>query len=516
MQTGINIPQRIVILGGGTAGWMAALWLQHRWKSAVPQITLVESSRIATLGVGEGSTPYFRQFFRDLGIPEHEWMPECRATYKAGISFPGWVSGTDKDSYFHPFFTHLDLKYGEQFFQNACLRRRGESVAAHPDDFFVTAAIARKQLAPIPKQHLANEPDYAYHFDSALLGQYLKKRALSLGVNWIDAEVVDAALDEHGKITHLITATGRNVEGDFFLDCSGFRSLLMGEVLKEPFISYRDNLFNDRAVAMATTLDNRHSIPAETVSTALSCGWAWKIPLAHRYGNGYVYASDFMTADQAETELRRHLGVAADGQEARHLTMRVGRIEQHWRNNCLALGLSQGFIEPLEATALMLVQFTVQLFSQAWLQSDDREKARVRFNQQINRMFDGVRDYIVAHYHLNSRTDSDYWLANRQHRHHSDGLAEIFETWDRGGDFEATLTRLHHTQVYLRPSWYCLLAGMGRFPKANSVISTHAANAQLARQYCDATAEKYFPAHRDRLMEIYGENWISNKDAVIV
>lgn len=509
MQIKRAAPKKIVIVGGGTAGWMAANWLQHHWREQDVTISLIESSEIGIIGVGEGSTPYLKNYFRSLGLQESEWMPACNATYKSGISFPGWANLPGNTNYFHPFFTHMDIHSGEAFFANACLRRRGSDVPAHPNDFFVTAALARAKLAPVPLQMLPHEPDYAYHFDSGLLGNFLAKRAGKLGVQHFTDTVLNVLQDSTGEITGVLLRDQGFVQGDFFIDCTGFASVLMNKALKEPFISFGDNLLNDRAVAMPTPLDNTLPIPVETVSRAMKYGWAWKIPLINRYGNGYVYSSAFVSSEQAEQELRQHLGGAAEGQEVRHLSMRVGRITNHWSKNCLALGLSQGFIEPLEATALMLVQFTLQMFTDGYDSADALASGRATLNRKINKMFGGVRDYIVAHYKINSRTDTDYWLANKNNPHISDHLQAILEAWDKGMDFEAKLSELRATQVYLRPSWYCLLAGMGRFPENLKACADEAKlrSASLSRQYCDATAKKLFQDHRDYLRSVYGDLW---------
>lgn len=511
MKYKIQPPSSVVIVGGGTAGWMAASWLNHVWKNESVNITLIESKDIGIIGVGEGSTPFMRNFFRSLNIPEKEWMPACNATIKAGISFPDWAAQGDNKNYFHPFFTHLDIQYGEAFFKNACLRRRGHDISAHPNDFFVTAALARASMTPIPKTPMQYEPDYAYHFDSILLGRYLRDRAVKLGVKHFVDTVTSVKVDDSGRILAIDTSEGLSLQGDFFIDCSGFSGLLIEKALHEPFISFKDNLFNDRAVAIPTPTEiDRSSIPVETVSAALSNGWAWKIPLVNRFGNGYVYSSSFLTEEQAELELRAHLGGAAAGQDSRHLKMRVGRITKHWKGNCLALGLSQGFIEPLEATAIMLMQFTIENFATSFENYSNVDDARASLNRKINIMFDGVRDYVVAHYHLNSRQDTEYWITNREHRNHSDALSQILAVWDEGGDFERKLSELRSTQVYVRPSWYCLLAGMGRFPESNKKLDAAAQNiAVVARSYIDRTAKENFISHTDYLKDIYGSLWES-------
>jgi len=502
---GGQAPGHIVIVGGGTAGWMAANLLAQRWGGAAGpcRITVLESAEVGTIGVGEGSTPFLRRFFQILGIAEQDWMPACNASYKSGIRFPGWSSVPGYEDYVHPFFNEQDRATGGEFFTNACLRRRGWAADANPQDFFIAAALARAGKAPVlppdPQGRPQLQTDYAYHFDAALLGQFLRRHALGLGVLHRVDTVQGVQWAENGDIAGLQLQGGAQLAGDFFIDCSGFKGLLINEALGEPFISYQDNLFNDRAVAIPTALNPEVDIPSETVSRALSHGWAWQIPLSSRYGNGYVYASAFVSDDQAELELRRLLGPAAEHSEARRLKMRVGRVERHWRNNCLALGLSQGFIEPLEATALMLIQLSLFNFMELFEQAGFGRQHQGLCNERINKMFEGVRDYVVAHYQLNTRRDGDYWRANRAHHHRSERLTSILEVWDRGGDFEAELTRHGDALMYLRPSWYCLLAGMGRFPAQLRPLDRPALSGAHARAATEALVREQFPSHRQQL-----------------
>lgn len=513
-----GVPSQVIIVGGGTAGWMAASLLQKAWSqdSDNPtQITVLESEDIGTIGVGEGSTPTLREFFRTLDIADSEWMPKCSATYKCGIAFPNWLNGNygSANGYFHPFFSPLDIKSGEAFMRNACLKRRGVETPVHPNDFFVGAELSRQHLSPLLNESLPFEPEYAYHFDSALLGKFLRERAKGLGVRHVIDTVSDVKRTMTGDIECLqLTRDKRALQADFFIDCSGFASVLIGKTLKTPFYSYSDNLFNDSAVAIASPLDINQPMPSHTESTGLSNGWAWKIPLTTRYGNGYVYSSGYQSAESAEKELRAHIG-AGDELEARHIPMRVGSIRQHWNHNCLAVGLSQGFIEPLEATALMLVQFTLTHFITAHslaMTKGNVEHYRAGFNDNVTQTFAGIRDYIVAHYQCNTRTDSDYWIDNRSHKHISDSLAAILQCWDEGGDFEAELMAQQHKQVYPRPSWYCLLAGSGRFPVTGRRIQTTngiAVTSPAAVQaYCVKMSHK-FHDHRTLLKAMYGESF---------
>src|SRR5712672_2343425 len=352
--------RKIVIVGGGTAGWMTALIFARSFLPRGVEITLVESPTVGTIGVGEGSTPWLRGFFDSLGIEEAEWMPACHATYKCGISFDGWSTKPGFTSYFHPFASMLDNLTMTQFVHNADARVNGAQLHAHPNRFFIAARLAAGRLAPKAAEHFPFDIWHGYHFDSVLLGQFLHKKALQRGVRYRTAHVTRANLDSEGAIASVATAEGETLCADIFVDCSGFAGLLIDQALKTPFVSFAENLFNDAAIAIPSPIGE--SLPSETVSTALKAGWAWKIPLTSRFGNGYVYSSQFCTPDAAEFELREHLGLLESPIPARHLKMKVGRVTKHWNKNCLALGLSQGFIEPLEATALLFIQQTAAAF----------------------------------------------------------------------------------------------------------------------------------------------------------
>jgi len=260
----------------------------------------------------------------------------------------------------------------------------------------------------------------------------------------------------------LLGESGERFEADFFVDCTGFASVLMQKALGVEFNSYKSNLFNDSAVVMPTPSGD--SVPVETVSYAMSNGWCWKIPLTHRFGNGYVYSSDFISDDAAEVELRRFLGTLESDAEARHLKMRVGQLSKHWEKNCIGLGLSQGFIEPLEATALLLVQVAIELFVRNFEKGDFSDKHRDEFNDKVHDRFERVRDYIVAHYKLNTRDDSEYWKANRENMELSDSLRHILDVWYRCGDLSKEIQRQNIESHFGSLSWHCLLSGYGAYP----------------------------------------------------
>ena len=275
---------------------------------------------------------------------------------------------------------------------------------------------------------------------------------------------------EDGGIAALVCDDGKRIAGDLFVDSSGFRSVLFEGALGVPFVSYADTLFNDRAVVIPTPRDPAAALPSQTRATALSAGWAWDIPLTSRSGNGYVYASRYLTPEQAEAELRTHLGVG-DEVAARHLTMRVGRVADSWSHNALAVGLAQGFLEPLEATALHLVIATVEAFLDAVDGAGISAQARTAFNARIAARYDGVRDYIVAHYRLNQRhaDPHGYWAAARAIAP-SDTLKRVMSAWFTGADLTAEVEQLAIGRYYNAISWHCLFAGYGTFPDVARLV----------------------------------------------
>lgn len=459
-------PFRIAVLGGGTAGWMAACLIANRWADRNVEVVVVESPDIGIIGVGEGSTPQLKVMFDTLGISEREWMPACNATYKTGIGFEGWSEEPGYERYFHPFPTALDPHTAPQFFFNTRARRTGRDVCAHPDRFFVPASLAAQRRAPLAPASFPFDIGYGYHFDAALVGAFLRTHAVGkLGVTHLARTVLDVALDARGNVAHLTVSDGEKIAADFFIDASGFRSLIAQEALGEPFEPFAANLFNDSAVAMPSP-NAPGPIACATGAHALSSGWAWKIPLTNRTGNGYVFASTFLSVDQAETELRGHLGMLDDPTPARHLRMKVGQIARSWVRNCLAIGLAQGFIEPLEATALHIVQATVEGFMQAFGRGDFTAAHADEFNSAIHARYEGIRDYIVCHYRANRRTDSAYWRENVNNDQLSDSLKSLLTAWFKGDDLSQEIARQGIAHYYPSLSWHCLLAGYGVFPEA--------------------------------------------------
>lgn len=489
----------IVVLGGGTAGWMAACLMAKAWPAAA--ITVIESPDIGIVGVGEGSTPQLRGFFRDLGIAESEWMPACNATYKAGIRFAGWSGAPGFGDYIHPFASDIDLHTEARFHARAHARRTGHDVPAHPDAFFLNSRLIANRCAPLPAENFPFDASYGYHFDAHLVGAFLRDHAIRRGVAHLPRTVLDVVIGDDGQVRHLTLDGGDAVTADMFVDCSGFRSVIAQGALGVQFLPFASNLFNDRAVVMPTPSDP-DGTNVHTTSTALSNGWAWHIPLTSRVGNGYVYSSRYTDPDAAEAELRAHLGVG-DAGTARHLTMKVGRVATTWTANCLAVGLSQGFIEPLEATALHIVQATVEGFIAAWESGGFSPARRDEFNTIIARRYDGIRDYIVAHYRLNQRSDTEYWRDAATIDDLSDSLKSLMTCWFTGGDLVAEVTAQDIAKYYAPLSWGCLFAGYGTFPDAARLRATEAGDDGIARFL--AACASNFPAHDDALQSLNRE-----------
>ena len=458
--------KKMIIVGGGTAGWMAALMLQKA-VGDLWSIELVESSKRGIIGVGEGSTPALKSFFDEVGISEREWMPACSATYKTGITFDRWSKKPGFESYFHPFYSYFDRDHAKALIHNSLVRRSGKNVHAHPNVFAYNHYLSEQKLCPVAPYHFPFEVQYGYHFDAGLLAQFLKKIALARGVVHRDTLITGVTLNRSGNISTVSDESGEEFAADWFVDCSGFAALLIGDALKTPFKSYADTLWNDRAVTLAMPPEKEPS--CETVSTALKSGWAWRIPLQSRVGYGYVYSSRYTSTEEAEAELREHAGADASV-DARHLSMKIGRRELHWVKNCVAVGLSQGFIEPLEATSLALTQQTISRFINAFKYGNTDQGFRDIFNQSVNKSYDDVRDYISVHFLINSRSDSRYWIDNREKPGPtSREISAVFNCWFDSGDLPGLLKHLKIDGAYSNHSWHYILCGMGLFPDENGL-----------------------------------------------
>jgi 2-polyprenyl-6-methoxyphenol hydroxylase-like FAD-dependent oxidoreductase len=452
----------IVVLGGGSAGWITACLLHHRWAEQGGRVTLVESPDIPIIGVGEGSTPQLKAMFDHLGIAESDWMGPCDATYKLGIRFSGWSERPGFGSYFHPFPGPVDRHSEPGFIHNCTLARRGFDVAAQPDAWFLAAMLAQQGKVPHPGANFPFPPSYGYHFDANRLGAFLRDWAVERGVVHRSARVMEIELSGESEVAALLCEGGERIAGDLFVDCSGFRAMIAEGALGGEFLPFAANLFNDRAVVVPTGRVARFR--PQTQSVAMRAGWRWHIPLTTRTGNGYVYSSKYLSDEAAAAELLAAVGLSADEAQPRFLTMKVGRMAQSWRGNCLAAGLAQGFIEPLEATALHIAIATALEFADAWESGGFTAQNRDAFNADIAARYEAIRDYIVAHYRLSQRGDTPYWRDNAANQHLSDGLKAMMTAWFTHADIASANRSQYRVEAYGAMSWHCLFAGYGTFP----------------------------------------------------
>ncbi|MCK9687538.1 tryptophan halogenase family protein [Scleromatobacter humisilvae] len=502
MQNSLAEPpvKHIAIVGGGTAGWMTALLLSNSKFGARLRVTVLDAPTAEVVGLDEGSTPWLRGFFDSLGIDEAAWMPACDATCKSGIAFEGWSTRPGHQSWFHPFPSILDSLTLPPFLRNVHARLTGADVHAHPDRFFMSRSVALEGRAPRPAHAFPFELGYGYHVDATRLGAFLRAKALERGVVHVARPMHSATRDERGDICSLELDGGDRLAADFFVDCSGFASLLLGKALETPYLSFSTMLFNDAAIEMPTP-DDDGPLMSQTVSTGMKHGWAWRFPLTSRNSNGYVYSGAHVSADAAETELRTHLGLLGADVPARHHRMRVGRHARHWSRNCVAIGASQGFIEPLQGTVLQSAQRAAASFVDVLERGDLGDAARAAFNDGLNARMDGERDYIVAHYKTNTRTDTDYWRANAANSVLSEPLQLLLRTWLSSQPIEPGIEGGAFGTGYAASSWYCLLAGVGLFPQVRRDASAAGADLAGIDNFIQRSTPN-FPDHRAWLRDI--------------
>ena len=494
--------KHIAVVGGGAAGWMTALLLSASKFGARLKVTVLESPSAEVVGVGEGSTPWLRGLFDSLDIDEAEWMPACNATYKCGVRFAGWCTRPGYESYFHPFPSMLDNLTMPQFLRNVHARLEGADVAAHPDRFFMSPRVAAEGRAPRPVLEFPFDIGYGYHFDAALLGAFLRAKALERGVRCVVRQLNSVTLDQRGDIRALELDGGDSLAADFFVDCSGVASLLIGKALRTPYVSFSDMLFNDAAIALATPCDDG-PLMSQTVASGLKHGWASRIPLASFNSDVYFYSSAHVSADAAETELRARLGLLDADVPARHSRLRAGRHAKHWNRNCVAIGLSQGFIEPLDATTLHFVQRAAASFVDVLERGDLGEAAQAAFNDGLNARIDGERDYILLHYKCNTRTDTAYWRANAANGALSEPLHTLLRAWLSARPIAPDIEKGRIGTGYATLSWYCLLAGVGLFPELDPARAAPARDTGL--EGIDDLVRRgtlNFPDHRAWLRDI--------------
>ena len=449
---------RVVVLGGGTAGWMTAAGLARLLPRDVA-VTLVESEDIGIVGVGEATLPHIRAFVQRLGIPEAEFMRATHATYKLGIDFRDF--GRIGESYIHPFGS-----FGEELagvgFHHWWLQMRAAGKAEELGAYSLAVAMAKANRFRTPDEGagLGSTFGYAYQFDATLFGPFMREFGIANGVTRVEGRVTEVERDgEGGDVTALILEEGRRLEGDFFVDCSGFRSLLIGDAMGEEWEDWTHWLPCDRAAAMPCEHVPGEPLRPYTTATAMPAGWRWQIPLQHRMGNGYVFSSAHVSEDEA-CEAIRSAAEGAPLQEPRILRFRPGRRKRSWSGNVVGVGLSSGFLEPLESTSIYLAQmaitYLIELFPEGG-KADPRD--RDEFNRLVDLEYDRIRDFLILHYHATTRDDSEFWNHVRTMTV-PDSLADKMELWRKAGRVEK-----YSDGLFYDASWIAVYLGQGMVPE---------------------------------------------------
>lgn len=443
----------IVIVGGGTAGWMTAAALSRVLGEDYCRIRLIESEQIGTIGVGEATIPQISIFNNVLGLDENEFVKATQATFKLGIEFVNW--GKIGDEYIHPFSefgTSIDNVQFYHYWQKAF------NLGVSPDlHHYSLNSVASKKNRFMRATNIPNSPlskiAYAFHFDAALYARYLRGYSEARGVERLEGMVSEVELNQHnGFISALLLKGGQKLEADFFIDCTGFRGLLIEQALKSGYEDWSHFLPCDSAIAVPT--EKVSPLPPYTRATAHDAGWQWRIPLQHRTGNGHVFSSRFVDDEAAERTLMSNL----DGDplaEPRLLRFRTGKRKKIWIKNCLAVGLSSGFLEPLESTSIHLVQSAISKFLGLFPTKECHQAEIDKFNAQIDSEYVGIRDFIILHYHATSRDDSEFWNYCRQ--------MEVPESLTKKMELYRTSSRMYRDngELFDETSWLAVMHGQG-------------------------------------------------------
>ncbi|MEE3623121.1 tryptophan halogenase family protein [Nitrospirillum sp. BR 11752] len=525
--------RRILIVGGGTAGWLTAAYLAKTLGTGLSggtDITLIESTDIGIIGVGEGTFPTIRSTLAAIGIDEARFLRESSATFKQGVHFVDWAEAPAPDAaptqalgavpghshYFHPFNFPHQVK-GPELLPYWLLGAAGNLP-------FAEAVTLQKAVADAcrgPKR--AIDPpyhaplNYAYHFDANRLAVLLRTVAVELGVRHLVGTVDGVVLDGSGAVARLDTREHGGLTADLYIDCTGFRAQIIGQALKVPFKPCGDVLFNDRAVALQVPYDRPDApIPSYTVATAHEAGWTWDIGLNDRRGTGYVYSSRHTDDARAEEVLRRYIGPMAAGRDVRLLKFESGRRSRHWVGNCVAVGLSGGFFEPLESTGIMLIEVAAHMIAQffPWGPSglDSAQTAAAMaatartYNALMGARYDRIVDFLKLHYCLTRRTDSAYWRDNADPATVPGSLRDRLALWAHRPPGRFDFVADHET--FLPASYQYVLYGMGFKTDLEPARTLYRRMEEARHEFqglrtVTPQALSSLPSHRDLVEEVY-------------
>jgi tryptophan 7-halogenase len=489
----------ICIVGGGSAGWMAAATLARLLGRDYATVTLVESEEIGIVGVGEATIPQMRTFNRMLGIDEDLFVRETKGSFKLGIQFVNW--GRVGHTYFHPFGSY-GVNMGGLSFHAYFLRMHGRGEAPSIDDFSLqaTAGAQAKFMRSIDagKNSPLSDIAYAYHFDATLYARTLRGYAEARGVVRREGRIVDVAVEgERGHVEAVVLQSGERIAADLFIDCSGFRALLIGQALGNAYVDWSHWLPCDRAVAVPC--EGAETVEPYTRSTAHGAGWQWRIPLQHRVGNGHVYSSRYMSDDEAAAILLANL----DGRplaEPRLVPFRTGHRAKLWDRNVVALGLASGFMEPLESTSLWMVQSGISRLMAMFPDRGFDPATTERYNRVLLTEMEEIRDFLILHYHVTERADTPFWDYCRTMAV-PDRLTEKMRVYRAHGRVFRENEELFNDTSWFAVMWGQLMRPAGYDPLADA-MDLPTARARLAEiRRAVANSADYMPRHRDFLRQ---------------
>ena len=502
--------QNIVIVGGGTAGWITAGVIAARHQGRIKRggltVTLVESPNISIVGVGEATWPSMRGTLQRMGVSETDFFRHCNASFKQGAKFARWVTGADDDVYFHPLT--LPQSFAQVNLVPHWLRdNQGVpySIMACPQEELCDIGLAPKKISTPEYQFMAN---YAYHFDTGLLGGFLHKHCSEkLGVRHVLANVVKANLAENGDIESLIAKEAGVIPGDLFVDCTGFSALLLGKTLGVGFKSCSDILFCDTALATQVPYEAPDTpIPSHTIKTAQTAGWIWDISLASRRGIGHTYASRYISHDEAQDQLRRYIGPQHQDVEIHRIPIHAGYRETFWKKNCVAVGLAAGFIEPLESSSIVLIELSAKLISEKLPACREvMDIVAGQFNDVTHYRWTRIVDFLKLHYILTKRTDTQFWVDICDPDTIPDRLKDLMRHWKyRPPWIFDEFDRLE--EMFPAASYQYVLYGMGFETEVNPmdlVISEDIAKSAVSENLAlTKLLKSELPTNRELLQKI--------------
>jgi len=482
----------VVVAGGGSAGWMSAAALANALRGSA-QVIVVESEEIGIVGVGEATIPPIKLFNQSLGIDERDFIRATQGSYKLGIAFAGWTrEGAD---YFHP-FGQFGVEFDASPLHHYWLKLRAAGDQAPLEAYSMAAAMARRGRFERPSRdprRIQSTFDYAYHFDASLYARFLRSYAEARGATRLEGKIANVAMDARGRIAALRLEDGRTVEGDLFIDCTGFRGLLIEGALGAGYENWSHWLPADRAVAAPCAHGDAGNYPPFTRATARKAGWQWRIPLQHRVGNGLVYASRYLGDDEARAILLANLEGEALA-EPRLLSFVTGRRRTFWSANCIAVGLASGFMEPLESTSIHLIQTAIMRLLALFPDADFDPALAAEYNRATAEEYERIRDFLILHYHANGR-DEPLWRDCRRMAI-PETLAYRIEQFRRTGRLVST-----GQELFQNPNWLAVLVGQDVIPERYDALAdmrgVDAAHYMGSIRRTIAEASEALPRHAD-------------------